>query len=165
MIVMDYYMLNVLYSIAFVLVASLGGVFIHKGALTIPPQLLLFFSILIAIVFFNLYNIKDIAHVYKKLWYTQKGLLLIVNLNIFVLWTATYYSNYLSSATVSRFISFISLGISTQIFRGKAFTWRTVPAVLSIFLVTLHYSHYQLGILIAAIAGVSLLPMDFLAIS
>ncbi len=91
------------------LTASLGVVMTEFTYTHISPIFSLFFAALIAALFFNLINIKNLKHMYSGCW-REKKLYIAIMLTIALMWFCSILAPGLIGASLYTFIYFAWLG-------------------------------------------------------
>lgn len=144
------------YSFAYVLCVSIVALIREQVMLSISPILILFVSSLVAVIYFHIINFNQIAIFYKKI-FKIKWFFCILNLIVALMWFATYYSTYFSSATIFVYEFFIT-GACLALFAKKEKNLIQVISAFSFILLVcapfLTYKKFWFGILIGILGGV-----------
>ena len=143
------------YAIGYILCVALVSVTRAKLFLTLSPIAILLISSVLASVYFHVLNYKNCISLYRGL-FNKKSLFFGINFVVAVMWFATYYSIYYSSATVFVFEFFMMGGVLSIIF-SKTDSKRKKIALFFIGLIVaplIIYSPQYKGILLGIVAGV-----------
>jgi len=93
---------------------SFSSVLLEKAGLNFSPALTLVFGSLLALLYFNLINIKKLKQTYLACWHHKKETLLI-NCSVFIMWLATVYGIVYAGAAVFVFVFFATMGLTARL--------------------------------------------------
>lgn len=146
------------YALGYVFCVALVSVIRAKLLLELSPIIVLLISSILACGYFHLVNYKESLGIYKKL-FAKKMLFLNLNVIVGLMWFATYYSIYFSSAATFVFEFFIVGGCLSILFRSntRSFSDKSLSLPLIILILTpfFIYKDQYVGIMLGILAGVS----------
>ena len=156
-----------IYSFLYVVIAGIGFVLNEFLYLNVHPLFSLFFASLIAAIFFNVINFRNLRKMYVACW-EQKWLYLAIMVTILVMWICTIMGPGLIGASLYIFLYFTWLGM-LGFFSLCYIDWKKNEVkfyfgLATVILISLtiwselrmHLSHTMiLGILLSFIGGTS----------
>ncbi|MCX8514001.1 MAG: hypothetical protein ORN24_00350, partial [Burkholderiales bacterium] len=104
-----------LFMLLYVLDTALSFIFIHIIGNVVPSFFMVFVSVSLAIIFFNLINYKTIIQEYKTLFTNHLNLLILLNLFAFVTWIGSFIIPIYFSPSVCIMVMFFTTAICGNI--------------------------------------------------
>ena len=132
-----------IYGLLYVLCMSFSSVLVEKAGLKFSPALILVFGSLLALLYFNLINIKQLKQIYQVCW-QHKWETLLINFSVFIIWMATVYGIVYAGAAVFIFVFFATIGLSaylveyTQQYKKRLLFSIVLIIILLIIMTALH---------------------------
>lgn len=121
----------------------------------VSPFGIIFISSFLACAYFHIINYKELIELYEKFW-NKKLLFMQLNLIVALMWVATYYSIYFSSATLFVYEFFIVGGCLSILFPNRNIGSKRFGIIFFTFLIGLPlyiYAPYKIGIILGIFAG------------
>jgi len=145
------------YAYGYISTVAIASVVRAKLMVTVSPLLILLLSSLFGCVYFHLVTYKQCLKVYQK-FFIQKRLFFQINVTVMLIWLATYYSIYFSSAAVFVF-EFFTIGGCISLFKKHAQNalWQKISVLLMLLCMLIPFLLYPsqyLGITLAMLGGI-----------
>lgn len=133
-----------IYGILYIFSTALSLVFISEFGLQIPEELMIFLTILIAVIFFHIVNFGNLRNTYNILLLKQRKLYLINLLSAFAMWLGTFLIPIYYSPSITVFTMMCILVLSSSIYsyiktRVNQLIYKVVAIII---LLTYFYSTY-----------------------
>lgn len=145
------------YAIGYIFCVALVSVIRAKLLLELSPIIVLLISSVLGCSYFHLIDYKESLNIYKK-FFDKKILFLNLNLIVALMWFATYYSIYFSSAAIFVFEFFMVGGCLSILCRNNTLSLSnkslSLPLIILILMPLFIYKAQCIGILLGILAGV-----------
>jgi hypothetical protein len=143
------------FAFSYIFCVALVSVIREKLMVNISPIIILFISSSLACIYFHLINYRENYNLYKKLL-NERPLFIQINLIVALMWITTYYSIYLSSASIFVYEFFMVGGyLSQALQKNKTLSQKLILLILIslICMPFLIYSDQIYGIFLGIAAG------------